>query len=358
MVWALTGIILLIYLINKWTLSEGYTNLSYRMEIKNNVAEVGEKIQIYSILENNKFLTVPFLEVNEKFPKGFNMISNRYTTFIMPYQRVKRGYKIVGEKRGLYNIKDVDFDLGDFIGFKFKNKYTKIKKEIIVLPEKLDLQEEIVPIGSLNGDICVKRWIVDDPLMTIGIREYTGNEPERYIHWGSSMKYNKLMVKNFDFTTDNSVLVALNTETMKPSWQPIEKDLIEKCISIARGVMEELESEKIPYGFATNAHNDLSIYEKGYYYHTGLGEHHLENFIEILGRLSYKVDTFFENTIRNIAKKQGNYTTVVIITPRILDTYIESINTLNKTVSRTVVISLEDEYLEKLHKDIIKYRSR
>ena len=63
-------------------------------------------------------------------------------------------------------------------------------------------------------------------------------------------------------------------------------------------------------------------------------------------------------TLLEILQKQGNYTTVVIITPRILDTYIESINTLNKTVSRTVVISLEDEYLEKLHKDIIKYRSR
>jgi len=43
-------------------------------------------------------LTVPFLEVNEKFPKGFNMVANRYTIFIMPYQRVKRGYKIIGEK--------------------------------------------------------------------------------------------------------------------------------------------------------------------------------------------------------------------------------------------------------------------
>ncbi len=80
--------------------------------------------------------------------------------------------------------------------------------------------------------------------MTIGIREYTGNEPERYIHWPSSMKYNELMVRNFDFTTDNSVLIALNIETMKPSWEPIEEDLIENCISIARGVMEELEEEK------------------------------------------------------------------------------------------------------------------
>ncbi len=73
------------------------------------------------------------------------------------------------------------------------------------------MQEELAPAGALLGDISVRRWIVDDPpLMTIGIREYTGNEPERYIHWPSSMKHNKLMVKNFDFTTDNSVLIALN----------------------------------------------------------------------------------------------------------------------------------------------------
>ncbi len=32
----------------------------------------------------------------------------------MPYQRVRRGYKITGEKRGLYNIEVVNFSLGVF----------------------------------------------------------------------------------------------------------------------------------------------------------------------------------------------------------------------------------------------------
>ncbi|NMA87383.1 MAG: DUF58 domain-containing protein [Tissierellia bacterium] len=356
MAWALAGVIVLVYLINKWTLSSGYINLDYRMEIENNVVEIGEEIQIYSIIENNKFMAVPFLEVSEKFPKGFNTLGNSYAIFIMPYQRVRRKYSIMGEKRGLYNIEMVNFSLGDFIGFSSHHKYLKMKKEIIILPKKVDLQEELVPVGALLGDISVRRWIVDDPLMTIGIREYTGNEPERYIHWPSSMKYNELMVKNFDFTTDNSVLIALNIETMKPSWEPIEEDLIETCISLARGVIEELEEEKIPYGLITNAHNDLSIYEKGYYYHPGLGNRHLENLIEIMGRLSYKSDMLFENTLKSIIKKQGNYTTVVIITSRILNTYIEPINRLAGVASKTVVISLEDEYLDILPGHIIKYR--
>lgn len=358
MTWVLTGIIFLVYLINKITLSIGYNNLSYRMEIENNVAEIGEEIKIYSIIENNKLMTVPFLEVYEKFPKGFSTWANRYATFIMPYQRVRRGYKIKGQKRGLYNIENVSFDLGDFVGFSSNHRYLQMKKEVIILPKQIELQEKLAPIGALTGDISVKRWIIDNPLMTIGIREYTGNEPERYIHWPSSMKYNKLMVKNFDFTTDNSVLIALNMETSKPSWKPIEEELIEDFISIARGVMEELENEKIPYGFITNGHNDLSLNEKGYYYHSSLGEYHLNNLIETLGRLSYKVDTFFQNTIKNIIKTQGNYTTVVIITPRILDTYIEPINILNKTVSKIVIISLEEEYLDSLSADIIKYRGQ
>ncbi len=104
MAWALAGVILLVYLINKWTLSSGYINLDYRMEIENNVAEIGEEIQIYSIIENNKFMAVPFLEVSEKFPKGFNTLGNRYAIFIMPYQRVRRSYEIKGEKKEAYII--------------------------------------------------------------------------------------------------------------------------------------------------------------------------------------------------------------------------------------------------------------
>ena len=105
----------------------------------------------------------------------------------------------------------------------------KNQNEIIIFPQKLDIEKSITPLGSFNGDISVKRWIIDDPLMTIGIREYTGNESERFIHWPSSLKYNSLMVKNFDFTTDNNVLIALNIESMKPYWQCIDEEAIEKA---------------------------------------------------------------------------------------------------------------------------------
>lgn len=167
------------------------------------------------------------------------------------------------EKRGLFSINEVRLELGDFIGFESKTQRVLINKEIIVYSKRLDFSESLVPMGSIYGDTSVRRWIIDDPFMTVGIREYTGNEPERFIHRPSSLKYRDLMIKNFHFTTDNSLMVLLNVETMKPSWKLIEDDIIEKVISLGRAVIEEFEDSKIPYGFSTNAKNRTSKYKKG-----------------------------------------------------------------------------------------------
>lgn len=312
MIWFLVGLMGFTYLINKATLYYGFRNLTYKMEVEKGTFEIGEEIEISSIIENKKPLTVSFLKVEEKFPEGFNVEGNIYTLFIMPHQRVKRTYKIIGEERGFYRIKNVHLELGDFVGFNKSYEDIEIKKELIIFPRKADLKESIIPIGSLNGDISVKRWIIDDPLMTIGIREYTGNEPQKLIHWPSSAKYNNLMVKNFDFTTDNSVLIVLNIESMKPYWKGIDKDRTEKAISIARAVMEEFEELKIPYGFASNAYNSGSNYIKGHFYHPGLGANHLYHFLEILGSINYIISSTFEETLKDISRKQGNYTTAVV----------------------------------------------
>lgn len=357
MVWFLLGVIIFTYIINKLTLAYGFLNLGYKMELDKTVAEIGEPIEISSIVENKKPLNVSYLKITENFSKGFSVRKNQYKIFIMPYQRVVRKYKVFVQQRGLYSINNVDFEVGDFAGFKTKKKTLLMKKEVVILPKKLDLEDAIVPLGSLSGDISVRRWIIDDPLMTIGIREYTGNEPERFIHWPSSIKYGNLMVKNFDYTSDNSVMVVLNIETMKPSFKPAEWDIVEKAISLTRGVLEEFQEAKIPYGFANNSNDYTSEHRKSHYYYPGLGQNHLNGFLEILGRIDDKIPLSFEAMLKDLSRKQGNYSTIVIITPRLLDNYIQSINLLSKTVNNTVVISLEDTLLDQLDRNITKYRS-
>lgn len=356
MIWFLFGIILFTLLLNKLSLKYGFKDLNYKMEIEKQIVEIGEEIGIISTIENNKPLTISFLKVEEIFPKGFNEEKNIYTLFVMPYQRVKRKYTIVGQIRGYYKFRNIFLEIGDFAGFNKILKEIKINEAVIVLPRKVELKDSISPVGDLYGDISVNRWIIDDPLMTVGIREYNLSDPQKYIHWPSSVKYNQMMVKKFDFTTDNSIMILLNVESTKPYWKDIKMGKIERAIEIARAVIEECEEEKIPYGFASNAYNKDTEYNTGYFYPSGLGETHKMRFLEVLGSIDFTISTEFENSLRDVSRRQGNYNTVVVITPSVMDEYVSSINMLNKNVAKTIVISAEEENLDKLNKDIIAFR--
>src|SRR5690554_4500879 len=138
MIWFLAGLILFIYAINNLTLSYGFKNLTYQMIIDKSTAEIGEEIEVSSIIENRKPFTISFLKIEEIFPQGFNIKSNVYPLFIMPFQRVKRKYKVAIEARGLYKIKDVNMELGDFVGFNKSLMSLSINKEIIVYPRKIN----------------------------------------------------------------------------------------------------------------------------------------------------------------------------------------------------------------------------
>ena len=214
--WYLLALLVLTYLFNNISLHYGFDNLSYRMELPDELFEIGAEIPISSVVENRKPLTVSFLQVREWFPPYFDIKHNTYSLFIMPFQRVRRTYKVRALKRGLYSLDKVELKLGDFIGLRSEEKRIPTGPRLVVLPARANLDRDIVPLGALSGEVTVRRWLVDDPLMTVGIREYTGAEPRKYLHWPSSLRHGKLMVKEFDYTTDNSAMLLLNMETMKP----------------------------------------------------------------------------------------------------------------------------------------------
>lgn len=356
MIWFLLGIIIFTFLLNKVSLKYGFERLSYRMEIEESVVEIGERIHINAIIENHKPLTISFLKVIEKFSSGVSEEKHIYSLFIMPYQRIKRSYNVKALERGLHRFTDVELELGDFVGFQNKTKAITMNNRVTILPEKVELNNSISPVGDLYGDISIKRWMIDDPLMTVGIREYTEGDPQKYIHWASSMRYGELMVKKFDFTTENSVMVLLNIETAKPYWRDTQANLIEDSIKVCRSVIEEMEELKISYGFTSNAYNIDSDYSKAYYYYPGTGKNHRDKFIEVLGNINYSVSSTFEDMVSSISRKKGSFSTVVIITPKILDSYIDPLNDLSKVITKTVVIAIENQNLDRLRYDILKYR--
>ena len=344
-------------------------SITYKRELSKSVVEVGEAFEITTVVENAKRLPATFIQVNEKFPPELrylnkaNIVSNveniyhRTTMFLMPFQRIKRTYNVCCSKRGRYVFQDVQLVSGDMLGLGVVSEEVKYWQEIVVYPETIDLDNEIVPYGDFMGNISVKRWIVEDPILTIGVSEYTGREPQKYINWPVSLRSGKLYVNKFDHTTDNTIMIMLNVECAKPFWASIEKPKVEKCISIARTLMEQFEEEGIPYGFSCNIQGFQYINGKSQI-DPGCGSAHFYNILEGLGRADYSISKDFDKLLDEAMVRENSASTYVIITPRILEEYVEHINSLGKVSNKAMVIALGSDNLQAIEEDIAVFTER
>lgn len=366
MIYLLFFLILLGILINSLSKKYVLNNISYKREISKKAVEIGEEFTITTIIENKKILPITFLQIIEQLPstleykfKVERFIAKGYfyhtmTFFLLPFQRVKRSYKAICNSRGRYLFGEVSLLGGDFLGLNIISKNFFFNQEIVVLPKKIDIKNKIIPYGDYNGDVSVKRWIIDDPTMIIGIKEYTGQEPAKTIHWPLSLKHGELMVKNFDFTYENNSMIILNVECTKPYWLRIDEDGIENCISIARGVGEIFHERKIPFGFTTNALIHGFSREENII-HPSYGDFHLTTFLEYLGRISYNINLPLENILEKYIGKKTFISTYIIITPKILKEYVPYINSLENELNKVIIISLYSDNLELISNKIIKY---
>lgn len=355
MIWVFLGILVLTLIINEVLFKYSARNLFYTTKPHKRVFEMGEEIIMMPIIENRKLVSVPFLRVDEYYDKSLSVEVNRYSLFLLPFQRVKRTYHIHGEKRGLWHIEEASLKIGDLLGFHQKYLEVPLNIPVVILPLKRNLKDVILPYAGLYGPFSVKRWIIDDPLMIRGIREYTGSESQRHIHWGSSLRHDKLMVKQFDFTQEKSALVYLNLESTKPFWQDPKIDAIEEAIVLSRSVMEALSKEKISYGFASNAYNPSGS-QRGYYYPPGLARGNLNKYLEILGKMNTVISMLLEDALKGIARNRGVFQTFILITPGILPEYIQPLKAFSRSFGKTIVITAQGDHLDKLPRTIEVYK--
>lgn len=369
MIYVLFFLVAIALVLNRISKSYVLHDFSYSREISKKTVEIDEEFEIATVAENNKLLPITFLQIIEKLPQALKYrfkagvtesgeyIFHKMAMMMLPYQRIKRVYKVFCSQRGRFIFRDVTLIAGDMLGLNTTAEDREHLQEVVALPEKADLEEAIMPYGNCYGDISVRRWIIDDPILTVGIREYTGSEPFKTIHWPSSLKSGSLMVKKFDYTTDNTVMIALNIESSKPFWSGMNVGKIEKCISIARGVVEHFEEAGIPYGLACDAHYDgfpgnENIGEAGF------GKAHYSNTVENLGRIGYSIAMPFEELLNSLMTSPMSFTTFVIITPAMLEEYIMPINRLRERSMKTVVISMDKNNLSCLSGDILTYIER
>ncbi len=275
-------------------------HLRLRYTFDTQLAEPGEKIACTGDLVNNWFFPILYINFYAYMPEGALIPgkkgnSEAHSLFLLPHRSFRHTILFSLPKRGVYKSGKYYVQTGDFLGFRSWVTSEEIRCGITVMPKRCEDEPVLRILGGYIGDISVRRFILEDPVLTVGYLDYTGREPMKKISWKHSAKVGRLMVKNSDFTVDANAAVVLNMA----SGSEEEK---EKCFEIVRTVCERLEQERIPYQFLSNG--DAGNLEEGF------GAKHMNQLMTNLGRSSlygfFSFDSLVERCIRE-RKRSRSY---------------------------------------------------
>ncbi|HVP20822.1 MAG TPA: DUF58 domain-containing protein [Anaerolineaceae bacterium] len=124
-------------------------------------------------------------------------------------QRTYTSYTLLSQ-RGEYNLGPTILYSGDPFGlFAFQKSFSN-SNTILVMPYFVELSEFPFPPGLLTGGRALRRKSPETTPQSAGVREYAPGDPLSRIHWPSTARKDRFMVKEFDQDPQADVWIFLD----------------------------------------------------------------------------------------------------------------------------------------------------
>ncbi len=172
---------------------------------------VGDIYDEHFEINNNSFLPCPWLEVHNETELPASA-GSRLLTGVK--RREKRSYiaRTWLTQRGAFELGPTKLVSRDPLGLFQSQKSYPANSELIVLPLLVSLTNFPAPPGFLPGGKVVRQKSLGITPHAAGIREYAPGDALRRIHWATSARRQKLMVKEFDQDPQSSVWIFLDAQ--------------------------------------------------------------------------------------------------------------------------------------------------
>lgn len=241
--------------------------LDYTRFFSTRKAAYGQTIELVETITNMKWLPLPWVRIESLLPAGLDfeqqenlkissgsIYQNHRSLFQLSwYTKIKRRHRLTCARRGFYRLETATLTSGDLFGIVSQRKSIPLESELIVLPEILDIRELQLPSHSWQGDFVVRRWIVRDPFVISGVREYRSGDPLNWINWKATARTGQIQVYQQDFTADRRLLIMLNIEESENMWRAVtDPERIERGISIAATLAKYAMDHGLETGFVCN----------------------------------------------------------------------------------------------------------
>lgn len=220
---------------------------------------------------------------------------------------------------------------GDLFNIFTKTEQLTLNTQLLVYPEILNVQDIPLPSHSWQGDTVVRRWIVSDPFMIAGTREYRPGDPLNSINWKATARTGEWQVHHHDYTANQRLMIVLNFDVSEEMWAAVtEPELIEYGISIAATLAQRTIYHGLETGFACNGYTIEHPKDKvPVMIRPGLGHHHLNFIYEEMAKLiiarSSDFPTFMERELLNQSYEATDYLFITAFVSEKMQAYMEQL---------------------------------
>ena len=333
-----------------------FKNLSYDRSFARKNAFEGQKIELLEVVRNSKRLPIPWLRAQSRIPRELVFekeqleahevsggMYHKSAFFMPPLNAVTRHHEVTLAKRGVYSAGSVLLGSGDLFALVRMEKQLELDCGITVYPALLNESELPDPANRWLGEAIVHRWIMPDPFLVNGIRDYRAGDPLKDIHWRASARTGDLRVKVRDYTSDPKALVILNVQTSESQWADVGKqdeESVEYGIRMAATLCMRALKNGMNAGFASNA---CLIGKQGsgeyVYVPSAGGNAQADKLLETMARMLLHRELNFHTFLESLCFLQGE--DILIITAYENDDVMKAVHMLRAQGNTVSLIKLE-----------------
>jgi len=220
--------------------------VSYTRRFETTHIFFGEEIEFWIELVNAKPLPLTWLNAEDEFPQDLpvllaetrlgtrprrRLLANVYS--LRWYEKVRRRYRLRGERRGVYRIGPAQIASGDLFGFRRRRRLVSDVQTVLVYPKIVPVTQLSMSVARPLGDYSSERRLLDDPLQVAGARDYQAGDSVRHLHWKATAHRSTLQTKTFDPSATPHWMICLNVQTLERLYEGSVTDFLETAIVIA-----------------------------------------------------------------------------------------------------------------------------
>ncbi len=219
-------------------------------------SQVGKTTEERFVLRNTGFLPKLWVEVRDASGLPQHRAS-RVISSLGPHRQRSWTARTVCRRRGRFTLGPVTLVSGDPFGlFVMRRERPDLIAPMIVYPATVDLPAFAPPVGQLPGGVAMRRRTHYVTTNVSGVRDYAPGDGFNRIHWPSTARTGRLIVKEFELDPTADLWLFLDMEQTVHAgtpWQAFPEEVAPAVLLLDQPPRPELDPTTEEYGVTATA---------------------------------------------------------------------------------------------------------